>query len=416
MRPWSLCRAVVRVSCLALFACGPTPGAGDGGGDGDDGGGDELASACHELFAQRVAHDMRCIGQAPAASDEAAYVESCIAIVGAPGATLVAADVAACAAHLETDECLAFMVEPGCVGYGADLLYPEHDRPGTRSPGDACMTGVQCASGYCSAIGEACGQCQRLRERGESCAEPSDLCLTGWCIAGVCDLVGAPAGAECVDYGGGDCQADLMCRPIDPGEVAGICVARGGAGAPCEDMGDCVAGHYCADQVCAPQLPDGAECPGGSDACVSGECTEGGCGHFIGGIGEGADCSSGYCRPDLSCDAGVCRKVSVVPLGGDCSDYSACVPGLYCQGLGCTEGLECPGIGTCADLPGVGAPCTEIATCAPGAVCLGFGFDEQRHQTGTCARRGGIGEACPCGDQLTCVGDVCAAYDPAVCG
>ncbi|MBA3545931.1 MAG: hypothetical protein H0T76_05580 [Nannocystis sp.] len=71
------------------------------------------------------------------------------------------------------------------------MLYPNHDRHGSAPPGAPCFAQVQCDSGYyCSAFGEACGQCQRPRAQGESCGEASDLCVDSSCIAGVCELPG----------------------------------------------------------------------------------------------------------------------------------------------------------------------------------------------------------------------------------
>jgi hypothetical protein len=392
-----------------LLACGPSPGEPIEGEDGADAPA-TLAEACTDLFARLVAHDERCIGVAPAPADAGAYVDSCVAIVESPGSTLTIADVSACAGRLADEACDAYQIHPDCLGEGGDLLYPNHDRPGTRAPGAACMAQVQCASGHCSATGGECGQCQRARARGESCSEPFDLCVVGECIAGLCDLGGTKPGEGCIDYGD-ECQSDLYCRRTDPDEIAGICTARGAAGESCDAMRPCAAGLYCGADGCSEQVADGGACPAEPDGCASGFCVDAVCGRPAAGLAEGADCTSGYCRPALACADNVCTVPDGAPLGDACLD-GECAAGLHCEKT-CTFG-DCGGPGVCAVIPGPGEPCTIFAMCAPGAACVGFGSDDDPR--GTCVRLGSAGDVCPCGPQLACVAGTCGPFDPAVCG
>lgn len=388
-----------------LFACGPAPGEPlETTETGDEPA--TLADACGELFAQIVAHDERCTGAPP--TDAATYVDACVAIVEAPGSTLTLADLGACAQRLADEACDGYARYPDCIGEGANLLYPAHDRPGARAPGAACMAQVQCDSGHCSATGSDCGQCLRARERGESCTDPVDLCLVGECIAGVCDLAGGKLGEACIDYGE-QCQSDLYCRPIAPGEIDGVCAPRGVAGDACDGQRPCVDGLYCGAGSCTARVADGGACPAEPDGCVSGACIDGVCARRPAGLVEGDDCTFGYCRPTLACIDNVCIVPDGAPTGAACIDTD-CAPGLYCD-LTCGDG-EC-GPGVCAGVPGPGEPCTDFALCAPGAQCVGFaGVDDP----GVCVRLGAAGDSCPCGPQLACIAGTCGPFDPAVCG
>jgi hypothetical protein len=107
----------------------------------------DLASACQAFHEAHAAYEARCNGFPPAASDPRAFVDSCLGIASAPGVMLTGADVAACAAELDASPCFGPAFYPSCTGYDSSLLYPNHDKKGTFSPGTPCFSHVQCDSG-----------------------------------------------------------------------------------------------------------------------------------------------------------------------------------------------------------------------------------------------------------------------------
>jgi hypothetical protein len=399
----------------------------------------ELTTSCQDLGAQAVDYLARCGGDPSSAAHRQAYVDACVGIVTAPGAQLTVTDVDACTAQLAG---ACDLVGPSCFGYGGNLLYPNHDRPGTRAPGESCFTDVQCDSGYCGADFGACGACQEPRKLGESCAGANDLCVDGgaWCLAGSCAYPGSKLGEDCTTYGGGDCQESLFCKPLEPNGLEGKCAPPGGPGAACgqgllcavgffcdgaacaaqaaiggacaDDTG-CVTGAFCHAGSCSAPLPDGAVCDA-SSGCLSGACRAGTCHTLHTGLVEGADCSVDYCRPDLTCtDTQVCARPNYLPAGAKClgtSEPSLCAPGLYCD-YACAGG-DC-GPSVCVALPKAGEHCSSIATCADDATCTNFSSTDLNQ--GLCVKLGGVGEACPCTEELACVAGACAAFGAAVC-
>ena len=343
----------------------------------------DVTAACKDLFAHRLAYAARCTGPAasPRAEDEPAHVASCVGVLAAPGVALTLADVASCAHDLgDAAPCLGSGVFPRCAGYGADMLFPAHDRRGTRAPGEACFAAVQCDSGYCGASYGRCGTCQRARAVGDVCGGGDDVCVLGQCTAGTCQLPGQQLGEACVDYGT-PCQASLFCAAArDP--LHGTCAPR-------------TNGTLCGSAWCPSPL-----------ACVDGNCQ--GPLPQATGLPEGADCAAGSCRADLSCDERhVCRAVYVLPIGAACTvtGIPACAASSYCHAD------VHSGEGRCEALPRAGSPCTDFLLCAEGAECAGDGRGSPR----TCVAQGKVGEPCPCGDGLTCVGGACTAWGGAVC-
>ncbi|APR88300.1 hypothetical protein A7982_13649 [Minicystis rosea] len=374
----------------------------------------DARTACHDLFAKRLAFDQRCSGVFAQNLDEDAYVASCAGVLAAPGVTLTVADVAACAKELDTSGCLGGGVFPTCIGLGGDLLYPTHDKTGTLAPGEACFASVQCDSGYCDALSSDCGACQRARTLGDDCGGTNDTCIEGICQDGSCQLPGQKLGADCIDYGEGDCQETLYCKPIEPSSIMGKCTARSELSEACDNDTPCLAPLLCHEGACVKRAPDGAVCAEAS-LCASGHCEGGACAPLPAGLVVGDDCSVGYCRADLFCDdSHVCRPPPWVSVGGACvlggALAKACAPDLYCHRT-CVQG-DC-GDGECRPLPEAGEHCTNLGECAASAVCQGF--DSSDETKGKCVKLGGLGDACPCVDTLACAEGACAAFGAAVC-
>ncbi len=184
-------------------------------------------------------------------------------------------------------------------------------------------------------------------------------------------LAHQPVGATC---NGSDRQCDpelANCRSAGGGS---LCVARRGAGETCQFWSDCFADLACIDSVCVQYLAQLGEA----------------CGH-----------ASGYpgCEPDAFCrrpvgeteGRGVCMRKA--GLGGVCSGYGSCLPGLRCSSnystghcihLGsegdicwnytdCREELYCANATSrCTALPGEGGDCGSDGSsyrCAAGFFC-----------------------------------------------
>ena len=372
----------------------------------------DLIASCQKLGATSVDYLARCGGSTSSIAHEQAYVDTCVGIATAPGAQLAVADIDACTAQLAST---CGVLGPSCFGYGGNLLYPNHDKPGTHKPGESCFADLQCDSGYCGAASDACGACQRPRRLGESCAGANDLCVDGgaWCSDGVCDYPGTKVGGDCTTYGGGDCQKSLFCKPAEPSGLQGKCALRAAIGGACTDDTGCVSGAFCEAGTCGALLADGAVCQT-YPACLSSTCIAGACRTLHAGLVVGEDCSVDFCRLDLLCtDAHICAKRDYLPAGATCmgpSEPSSCAPGLYCD-YACTNGDCQPGV--CLAQPKAGAHCSSLGTCAADALCSGFSSTDLNK--GLCQKLGGAGEACPCTEELACVAGACAAFGAAVC-
>jgi hypothetical protein len=264
----------------------------------------------------------------------------------------------------------------------------------------ACASDEQCTSGFCAdglccdrACAEACDACDQLGFEGTcidvpagdlgdpSCApyvcsgdsdvcpqsciddsncESSAYCQQGLCAAKVADGTSCSAANQCasgfcVDGVCCDSACDQACDACNTAGAPGVCsvVAAGTAAAACEpfvcdgaasscpdsctDDSACIAGAYCEQGTCAPQLTAGTACSA-ANQCGSGFCIDGVC------------CDS-VC--DQACDAcntagapGIC---SVVAAG---TAVTACEP-FVCDGAG----LSCP------------TACTDDSGCIAGTVC-----------------------------------------------
>ena len=205
----------------------------------------DVVSACQDLFLRRVAFSDRCTGSSapPSSAEEQAFVDTCAGIATAPGVALTHLDIKDCADQMDTSGCLGGGVFPSCVGHGAELLFPEHDRKGTFTPGEMCFANVQCDSGYCDHNAfDACGVCKRARMDGETCGGATDLCVEGECRDWTCQPSGKKVGEECTNHGI-ECQPALYCG-------GSKCVPYGQLGASCDASTYCADGLRCQAGVC----------------------------------------------------------------------------------------------------------------------------------------------------------------------
>jgi hypothetical protein len=166
-----------------------------------------FAAACEHFAAQRAAYEERCPQFAyghPDDPDPRATAASCVGVATAPGSLLTVEDVDACTEALG-GACVIEGLYPACVGFGANQLYPGHDRKGALHPGEGCVADLQCDTGYCGAGSNpesACGACVVPRGHLEGCTGPFDRC-TGdtTCTGGTCQLSNGTSRSGMTDSG-----------------------------------------------------------------------------------------------------------------------------------------------------------------------------------------------------------------------
>ena len=233
---------------------------------------------------------------------------------------------------------------------------------GTVPPQGDCLIANECQAGsYCNVYSNACPfRCHTYQPVGALCNGSDRQC--------------DPDVANCRSAGGGS-----------------LCVARRGTGEACEYWSDCFANL----------------------ACINGACVQ-----YIAQVGETCGHTSGYpgCEPDAFCrrrvgqvdGPGVCMKKA--GLGGVCSGYGTCLPGLRCSSnystghcillgsegdicwnyVDCREELYCANsTSRCTALPTEGGDCgsdTSGYRCAAGFFC--------DYQAETCHAQRANGDTC----------------------
>jgi hypothetical protein len=107
------------------------------------------------------------------ASFEACFfqdVSLCPDYLFAPGSTRGIDDTLACAEAWRDAQC-------DDVRRGLPLACAT---PGTRQPGEACISGPQCASRVCSGRIDTCGTCRAVAADGEACVAGTQICELGF--------------------------------------------------------------------------------------------------------------------------------------------------------------------------------------------------------------------------------------------
>ncbi|MBW2524370.1 MAG: hypothetical protein JRI23_09355 [Deltaproteobacteria bacterium] len=259
-----------------------------------------------------------------------------------------------------------------------------------KQDGDICITGEQCASGFCPEDGVCCnqdctglcmacipgqtglglGECGPVLAGDDFKAEcpvqaPASCGSngTGCNGTGACHVY--PSGTECRSASCTDGERE---RP-DTCDGAGTCDDGGiqtcspyqcsgtDCRSSCSDDSHCLAGSYCdAAGHCVSQGAQGDPC-GGSNECDSGFCVDGRCCES-GCTGECMACSygktglaNGLCRsiptdpmpndPDGECAQGACYRID--PTHGECRFFKghACGGSTRCLTLPCVDGYCC---------------------------------------------------------------------------
>lgn len=219
---------------------------------------------------------------------------ACEALVVAPGARFVRAEVDKCNAALEKAPC--FEPPP-----------PECRIGGALKAGEPCAFGAQCGPGLICGLapGAICGKCVATLREGENC----DGADNRSCAEGLACLLATrkcstplPEGGTCSDNS--ECRRPLFCD--FKGGPEGTCTVQRKAGEPCTAL-ECDPTLRCDEGKCVPRgapKGPGANCADPLD-CLDYACVHGVCGTPL---AEGAKCSeeSAPCSPSLMCIKGKC--------------------------------------------------------------------------------------------------------------
>ncbi|MGV3620664.1 MAG: hypothetical protein ACO1OB_07595 [Archangium sp.] len=202
------------------------------------------------------------------------------------------------------------------------------------TPGQPCAAGTYVYDGKCAnfvAVGSSCAPagtdpndrecvstafceetskiCTAKKGAGERCTSYFECSGVLQCNAGSCGQL-TSVNEACDDSS--LCKSDLRCGD------AGVCLTRGGVGAPCAiETDECTIQLFCDNGSCAPYRGVDAPC-----TLTGGEC----------GLANGQ-----YCTATFDSDGGVCAKVKAP--GETCSDSFECMTGLCAGGqcVGCID-------------------------------------------------------------------------------
>ncbi len=246
------------------------------------------------LYPALYANDASCV---------ATNAKRCAKDAASPGVKLDANSTNACAASLATLSCEDLI----------DERLPAVCRPaGTLVAGAACVSGLQCQSGFCAGLGSSGG-------KGNIC--------------GVCAVPTASGGA-CV---AGTCPAGFTCSK-------NLCVARKKIGDACKATSECGTGQVCANgTTCAAAGSLGSLCALDADCDVlqglrcsftTNKCTQ------LAIVDVGQSCgftadTGALCRASDCAASGVC--IARAKEGAACSVSTRCESGLACVGAKCAQ-------------------------------------------------------------------------------
>lgn len=233
----------------------------------------------------------------------ARYEQRYVGLEAAGLLELSAEGIAACRDHLESVSCEEQIRDlDGACGAMWVGKQPAGGRCSYDVESLVCEPGTACTLGL-----DFCGECRPAIEDGGACGEASSEPVS--------------------------CGPNASC-------VGGVCKARIPVGQPCGEGDLCVLGASCTNGVCRGPTYVGLgescdqvrRCPYKSH-CEGGVCVED---VLLGESCRDADCSSGWCSSEETCEA-------LLPAG------AACVSSLQCASMLCYDGR-------CRDLPG---PCFD---------------------------------------------------------
>lgn len=324
----------------------PNGGVGNAGAGGaPSSGATPLLDACVAYMRAQCHRRVECKELLSDCSDS--YVQMCPDFGFSPGSTRTAANMLACATDWSTFSCDQLL-----LGYA-----PACALPGTRAPGEACVYGSQCTSGYCDAEQDACGVCVGTLTAGAAC-NTSDR--THAC----------PDGYGCESNGTGTVCTARTPTPVKIDQPGDPCTAGSGCSGALECFLDASGTNHCGDiptagQQCARTFSDEQPylCSNGL-ACSAGVCEP--------GPVAGEPCAAGQrCGIDAKCDSSAGGLGTCIPKsapGEQCTIPLDCLSGSTCA---CVSGTACASH-VCMTKLAEGAACGQPnATCPPNTQCTG---------------------------------------------
>jgi len=288
-----------------------------------------------------------------------------------------------------------------------------------KTPGTACTTGVECASGQCQqgvCCSSSCtGTCR-------SCALAGSL---GTCTPA---LAGTDPLNQCTDSGApscgtdGTCDGAGTCRLYAAGTMCATETCTGVTHTParsCNGTGSCLAAtpNTCDPYVCGTGGTCRMTCGGDGDCNAPNTCLTGSCGKKpIGATcGAAGECNSGFCEQGVCCGTactGTCRSCALAATPGTCSAVPAGQDPLnQCTdngAAGCGQDGTCNGSGACR-LYATGTTCVASSctgsTLTPARTCNGAGTCQTVTNTSCGAYTCGTGGTCrtTCATNADCV-------------
>jgi len=217
--------------------------------------------------------------------------------------------------------------------------------------GSACGSGLQCASGMCTACGGS----------GQACCTSGTACGNGTtCASNKCVTCGGTGQPCCTS--GNACGTGMTC-------ATNQCVACGGSGQPCCGT-TCNSGFACSNGTCGcggsgqACCATGAKCTGTGLACGGNNtCTQ------CGGSGQPCCTSGSACSTNMTCASNQCVACGAM--------QQACCP----SGTACRDANSACSGGTCVFSCGTEFACggrcytSNVAICADTTKCASWDFE-----------------------------------------
>ncbi len=209
----------------------------------------------------------------------------------------------------------------------------------------------------------------------------------------------APGVGENCQASHGACQSGLDCDI-----QTDLCTARGEAGSPCEDDGNCVTRwcvrttHTCAQPLARDQPCTATDRCAGFLLCQSGTCQAL---RLSGESCVGGDPGGSNCVAGAACVNGFCERAPLcghtIPQGGFCANDAGCVNASYCDSA----------TSTCVPRFPIGAVCDRTAQCQEPLLCLDLDPGNQ------CSPW--VAEGAWCRDQGQCDAGLWCDWETSVC-
>lgn len=358
--------SLISISTLAATFAACSSSSNNGTTTSGDGGTTTSSDACTAYVSAANLYSVKCTGGVDpthVGANDTRFATYCDALEKLPGVASNFNDaISACATAIGAADCNTTIDQiPACT-----TGIPN----GTLNPGDACASGLQCASGGCSAGAQlddggssTCGTCEAPAADGADCS--SAPCVTGdTCslsidssgnLAETCTAQAAPGATGATCSSDGDCLGPNHCNFASADAQTGTCAAPSAAGATCSANQNCATGLVCTGtdtQVCTTAVAVGGTCASSTDCAIGLACDA-----------TSLKCATQvYGAPGATCDSGV----------NGCSQGTCNIPQSSDPDAGTATTGTCPTVitdGQACDDSDASQTCDDYASCV-GGVCM----------------------------------------------